>query len=132
MTRSLSPQFGSTEYHQRVLAGGHPPAMFATAREIVDTHNFSDQYRGLHNINNPRMWAHSSKEALLEHKEHNQPELTKNIKEKGYDWSKPVVTYSVGSPENVKNTGVVTDGHHRIAAMLRHRPDEFLPLEPRG
>jgi len=131
MTRNLSPQFGSPEYHEQVTSGEHPPAMFATAREIVDTHHLSDQYRGLHNIDKQYMWRFQSKGDLMKFKEQNKPHLTQSIKEEGYNWKHPIVSYSVQSPENVKNTGVVTDGHHRLAAMHQHRPDEFLPLDAR-
>jgi len=142
MTRSLSPQFGSPEYHEQVGSGDHPPAMFATAREIVDTHHLSDQYRGIHNIGKPHMWRFKTKDDLLDFKAQNKPDLVENIKKEGFDWKAPITTQSVSSPESVlnlttspesvRNTGVVLEGHHRLAAMHRHRPDEFLPIETRA
>lgn len=134
---NLSPQFGSYDYHDLVTSGDHPPAMFATAKEIIKTHHLGD------------MDWESSKHELLKEKLENADAfpgmnyhdvegidegpaderqsghfggLTERIKEGGYDWSKPVDIRAHGEASTLYN------GHHRIAVMRRDRPDEFLPL----
>jgi hypothetical protein len=138
MNDNLSPQFGSYDYHDLVSTGDHPPAMFATAKEIIKTHHLGD------------MDEQSTKRELLHEKLENadsypgmnydeEPEeqasgpaderqsgqfggLTQRIKEGGYDWSKPVRIRAHGEASTLYN------GHHRVAVMRRDRPDEFLPI----
>lgn len=136
---NLSPQFGSYDYHDLVSTGDHPPAMFATAKEIIRTHHLGDMD-----------WLQGTKRELLSEKLEEadarpgmsydeEPEeqangpaderqsgvfggLTQRIKEGGYDWSKPVDIRAHGEASTLFN------GHHRVAVMRRDRPDEFLPL----
>lgn len=129
MTRNLSPQFGSSEYYSQVTSGEHPPAMFATGRELVDTHLLGDQYGGVHRVNKPTMWNFKTKEDTLAFKEQNKPDLIEHIKERGYDWSKPALIHAISNTSGVQNTGLLADGHHRLAAMVKHRPDEFMPIK---
>lgn len=129
MTRNLSPQFGSTEYYGKVISGEHPPALFASAGEISKTHLLGDQYGGIHRVDKPTMWKFKSPEETLSFKEKNKPDLIEHIKERGYDWSKPVTIHAVEDTSGVKLTGMLADGHHRLAAMKKHRPDEFMPLK---
>ena len=131
-------QFGSYDYHDAVASGVHPPAMFATATEIADTHDMADQ-----------TGDYSKEEILREKREeaearpgvgydvpedfHDEPEdtrqsgwyggLTQRIKEHGYDWSKPI-EMETGVP-----AATITDGHHRLAVMHRYHPDQFIPLK---
>lgn len=131
MSANLSPQFGGSEYYRQVIAGEHPPAMFATAKELVDTHLLGDQYGGIYRYDKPTMHRFKSKEETLAHKLTAKPELTQSIKEHGYDWSKPATIHAISNTSGVQNKGLINDAHHRIAAMLEHRPDEFLPIETR-
>jgi hypothetical protein len=135
---NLSPQFGSYDYHDLVSTGDHPPAMFATAKEIIKTHHLGD------------MDEQSTKRELIHEKLENadsypgmgydeEPEeqangpaderqsgqfggLTQRIREGGYDWSKPVRIRAHGEASTLLN------GHHRVAVMRRDRPEEFLPI----
>jgi hypothetical protein len=129
MTRNLSPQFGSAEYYGKVISGEHPPALFATAKELSDTHLLGDQYGGIHRVDKPNMWKFKSKEETLAFKEQNKPDLIEHIKERGYDWSKPATVHAIKNTSGVQNTGLLADGHHRLAAMVKHRPDEFMPIK---
>jgi hypothetical protein len=128
VTRSLSPQFGSTDYYQKVISGEHPPAMFATSREIVDTHLLGDQHGGIYRYDKPNMWKFKTKEETLAFKRQNKPDLIEQIRVRGYDWSKPATIHAISNMSGVQNTGMVADGHHRISAMHAHRPDEYLPI----
>jgi hypothetical protein len=139
-------QFGSYDYHDQVERGVHPPAMFATAPEIIRTHNLDDAEG-----------ADLSKEDLLidkldeadsrpgmtyeeepEESQNMPPEdrqsgwyggLTQRIKENGYDWSKPVQVRAHGSIRHDQLGSTLYQGHHRLAVMNRDRPEEFLPLQ---
>lgn len=136
MNDNLSPQFGSYDYHEAVAHGEHPPAMFATANEIIQTHHLGDQ--GDYDTNElldekredadarPGMGYNTPEEFTKEPKATRESGwyggLTKRIKKHGYDWSKPVEI------EASDPTSILQNGHHRVAVMQRDRPDEFLPL----
>jgi hypothetical protein len=128
VTRNLSPQFGSADYYQKVISGEHPPALFASGRELVDTHLLGDQYGGIHRYDKPKMWNFKTKEDTLAFKRQNKPDLIEQIKDRGYDWTKPALIHAISNTSGVQNTGMIADGHHRIAAMQAHRPDEYLPI----
>jgi hypothetical protein len=48
-----------------------------------------------------------------------QPPLVDLIKKNGYDQSKPV---------ELHRNGYISHGHHRIAVMLKHAPNELIPV----
>jgi hypothetical protein len=132
MNSNLSPQFGSPEYLRQVTSGEHPPAMFATAREIVDTHRLGDMEhpvekydeetgeKGYHYFN--------TKQELLQHKVNEAPDLVDDIAYHGFDWNKEDMEHD---PITLRNDTLV-EGHHRTAAMYALRPDEFMPIHTRG
>jgi len=134
---NLSPQFGSYDYHDLVSTGDHPPAMFATAKEIIKTHHLGDMdeqstkreliHEKLENADAfPGMNYHDVDgvdEGPADERQSGQfGGLTQRIKEGGYDWSKPVQVRAHGEASTLYN------GHHRVAVMRRDRPDEFLPI----
>lgn len=133
-------RFGSPEYLSQVETGKHPPAMFATAPELFLTHKLSD------------LGENERKEDLMEEKRDEadsraglHPEddeygtvrgsqrqsgwyggLSNRLRKYGYDWSKPLTV------RNEPSSGLsLTDGHHRLAVMMRDRPNEFMPIEYR-
>ena len=57
-----------------------------------------------------------------------QEGVGKSIEKHGYDWGKggDVRTHVFVDPTHEMGPSVL-DGHHRIAAMKEHRPDEFIP-----
>lgn len=134
---NLSPQFGSPEYHRRVAAGTHPPAMIATAPELVQTHHLNDIEggRSAHTPSERLQYGDGwevpfrSKEDLMSYKAQDKPYLTEDIKKRGFDWKEPVQTGHIGYLKELKDSVSVVDGHHRLAAMYYHRPDEFLPVQ---
>lgn len=136
------PEFGSPEYHEQVAAGVHPPALFATAPEIIKSHFLGDMtipVRRRDAFGNLRKdqfgnvlrakFGHPN--ALLKYKLGNQPLLTEDIKQFGFDW------HPTGDHDRSQITTsldfhghgpTVLGGHHRLAAMNAHRPEEFIPL----
>lgn len=126
--KNLSGQFGTSKYFKSVSEGKHPPALFATAREIwANTHpgDLDAPYSQENSQGEKQEAWYKDKKDLLEHKVSDKPSLTKSIKNTGYLWAHNVMT---GSHVTLRND-VLTDGHHRVAAMLTHRPDEFLPIK---
>jgi len=137
MTRNLSPQFGSRDYHQQVSEGVHPPAMFAKAPEIVQTHHLND-IEGFRSAQTPEErlqhgegWyvPFRDKEDLLKYKEKEQPYLTHDIKEHGFNWHSPIQAGHLKYDHQLDDSVSIVDGHHRLAAMYHHRPDDFLPMQ---
>jgi hypothetical protein len=137
MNDNLSPQFGSYDYHEAVAHGEHPPAMFATAKEIIKTHQLGDkgdEYTVKELLNEkleeadarPGVGYDVPEGFIKQPKETRQSGwyggLTKRIKKQGYDWSKPV-ELEASDPQSILH-----QGHHRVAVMRRDRPDEFFPL----
>lgn len=124
MAENLSPQFGSDEYHRQVAAGVHPPAMFATADELVRTHNLWDAQTTRRN-----------KQTVLEKKFLNDPELTRNIQNNGYNWDHRDWSGVRGIPIQYSTSSlypVIRDGHHRTAAMYYTRNQDWVPLAHMG
>lgn len=136
------PEFGSPEYHKQVAEGTHPPALFATAPEIIKSHFLGDMtlsYRRKDAFGNLRRdqfgqviqakYGHPN--ALLKYKLGHQPLLTEDIKNFGFDWApqgdfdRSQITTSL---DYLGHGPTVLGGHHRLAAMNAHRPDEFIPL----
>jgi len=125
---NIGQQFGSAEYFRKVAEGTQPPAMFATAREIVHSTYPGDldaPYSGQNSQGESEDHWYESENHLWDHKYHERPETTESLKAKGYDWS---AAQKTGDHVTLRND-VLQDGHHRIAAMVRHRPDEFLPIK---
>lgn len=128
--RNLSPQFGSHEYTRQVAAGTHPPAFFASAKEIHDTHTYGDagaddmifdkKTKGYVPTTLP-----SNPDKLMDYKRNEDPELTSALKKHGYDWNEVTIHHDPVSARN----DTLMDGHHRVAAMLKHRPNDYMPLE---
>ena len=130
-------QFGSYDYHDRLSRGVHPPALFATANEVLDTHNLADkQSESTEELMEDKLYDADSLPGVgydVPEEFHEEPEderqsgwyggLSARIKEHGYDWSKPVEAVSFGA------ASTISDGHHRLAVMQRDRPDEFIPLK---
>lgn len=114
--------------------------MMATAHEIVHTHYLND----LDGVRSPQTaderlkygdgWSvpYRNKADLLTYKEREYPGLTQNISQKGFDWKHPIQTGRVGYLPDLKDEVTVLDGHHRLAAMYHHRPNEFLPMQTRN
>lgn len=129
MNSNLSLQFGSPEYHRQVVAGEHPPAMFATPQEIIDHYDMDDSYGSTEEL----LRAKHAEADAAPHTYLKAPAserqsgwyggLTQRIKESGYDWSKPVEVDPTYGPR-----GALVDGNHRVAVMHRDRPDEFIPI----
>jgi hypothetical protein len=134
---NLSPQFGSPEYHRQVSSGTHPPAMIATAPEIVQTHHLNDIEggRSAHTFSERLEYGDGwevpfrNKEDLMSYKEKDRPHLTEDIKGQGFNWKEPVQAGHIGYLHELKDSISLVDGHHRLAAMYYHRPDEFLPIQ---
>lgn len=127
MTRNLSSQFGTSHYFEKVAEGTQPPALFATAKEIWDhtePGDFDHPYSQEDSQGEKQHLFYNTKEQLLNHKLTDNPSLTKAIANSGYNWSHNVMT---GAHVTLRND-ILLDGHHRVAAMLKHRPDEFLPI----
>jgi hypothetical protein len=101
--------------------------MFASARELVDTHHLGDMEHPVSmEDENGYGYKHyfDTKHELLQHKVDDNPDVSDSIAEHGFDWE-----YALRHdyPPTVRNDTVV-DGHHRIAAMYAYRPDEFMPI----
>lgn len=122
-------QFGSPEYFRQVSRGTHPPAMFATAKEIVNTHHLGDMDHPLNegsDIDDEEDYRYAeSKEDLLQHKLDNNPDISESIRDYGFDWGKE---HFDDDPITVRNDTLL-DGHHRVANMLAYRPNEFVPIK---
>jgi hypothetical protein len=137
MSRNLSPQFGSPEYHRQVTSGEHPPAMMATPEELVQTHHLNDMEGGRSPQNEEERLQYGdgwdvpfrSKEDLMSYKEQDRPHLTQDIKARGFNWDHPIQTAHLQYHPDLKNSVSVVDGHHRLAAMYHHRREEFLPVQ---
>jgi len=137
MNTNLSPQFGSQEYHQQVSGGVHPPAMIAKAHEIVETHHLNDM-EGSRSAQTPEEkfqygdgWdvPFRDKEDLLSYKEKEQPYLTDDIKKHGFNWGSPIQAGHLNNDHDLNDSVSIVDGHHRLAAMYYHRPDDFIPIQ---
>jgi hypothetical protein len=125
---NIGQQFGSSEYFRKVSEGTQPPALFATAKEIWHNTYPGDldaPYSQENSQGEKEDHWHDSKEDLLQHKLTAKPSLTSSIARTGYHWAHNVMT---GSHVSLRND-VLMDGHHRVAAMLKHHPDEFLPIK---
>jgi hypothetical protein len=136
-------QFGSAEYHDKVARGVHPPAMFATAPEIINTHELEDTYSTVDELLEAKQEEADARpgvgydipEGFTKEPEDTRQSgwfggLTQRIKSNGYDWSKPVETEVTSTSYPVPGSGaMVINGHHRLAVMHRDRPEEFLPLD---
>lgn len=124
-----SPQFGSKKYFSKVFRGVHPPAMFATPEEILRTHTLGDMGSPVSQEDSQGNEYHEyfdSPEELLHYKLQDDEDLADDIREKGFDWSQHLKNHF----NRVQVTDrELSDGHHRLAAMLAHRPDEFMPIE---
>lgn len=132
-------EFGSPEYHKAVRRGEHPPAMFATAPEIFLTHHLgdADAYPSREDMVGDKLDEADSRAGM--HPDDNEfgviaPSqrqsgwyggLSNRLTKYGYDWTKPITI------RNESDDLTLVDGHHRLAVMLRDRPDEFIPLEYR-
>lgn len=109
--------------------------LFATAREIHNEVAYGDQPSGMSKD------ALMTKKAMEADRTPTPPKtemradlnekypghyggLTNMIKEHGYDWDKPVEVHNdfTGATE-------LREGHHRVAVMMRDRPDEFIPIK---
>lgn len=124
-----SPQFGSKKYFSKVFRGVHPPAMFATPEEILRTHDLGDMGSPVSQEDSQGNEYHEyfeSPEELLQYKLEDDPHLADDIADKGFDWSKHRDSHF----DRVQVTDrALSDGHHRLAAMLEYRPKEFMPIE---
>lgn len=131
MGSSISrPQFGSKNYYRQVSSGVHPPAMFATAKELVDKHSLGDLGSPVSREDEYGNEYHEyfdNKDDLLQHKLEDDDKLSYDIGEHGFDWSEHVNNPYYQIEVNAENK-TLTDGHHRVAAMLAYRPDEFIPF----
>ncbi|CAB4124054.1 hypothetical protein UFOVP45_125 [uncultured Caudovirales phage] len=121
---NIGQQFGTSEYFRKVAEGTHPPAMFATAREIFK-HTYPGDLDAPYSSSNSQgdtedHW-YEDEDHMWDHKYHDKPGLTKDLKANGYDWSKNE------EPVTLRDD-TLQNGHHRIAALTKHRPDEFLPI----
>ena len=120
-----TPEFGSREYLRQVSAGVHPPAMFATASEIVNTHDLGDI--GMQVVKKGPDGTYDyhpilDKDELLAHKLYADADLSESIRDHGFDWGQEKFDEA---PVRLRND-TLTNGHHRVAGMLAYRPDEFL------
>jgi hypothetical protein len=114
--------------------------MFATANEIIKTHNLGDAaFEGLtkSQLLSEKLDNADAREGMSYEEELDEQAsgpaaerhsgmyggLTARIKKGGYDWSKPVDIRAHG------DASTLYDGHHRVAVMQRDRPDEFLPIK---
>lgn len=89
-------------------------AMFMTPKEIVTNHQLSDShfYGGVRQMTD------------IKQRENELTGLDKAIKEQGVQ--KPVHLYHTSQSEG-GHTELV-DGHHRLVAALKHRPNELIPV----
>jgi hypothetical protein len=125
---NLSHQFGSPEYFSGLANGSQTPALFATAREIVDTHHLGDMQWPVEKYNEEtdedEYHYFNNKHELLQHKLEESPELSHDIARHGFDWNKEDMEHD---PITLRGDTLL-EGHHRLAAMYAHRPDEFIPI----
>lgn len=131
----------SSQLWKRSSDGSVWAPLFATAREIHNEVGYGDQLAGqskddlvaekLRSADKSPEEKPAGKDAIVlkdsdrvreDHPGHIGG-LTKRIKENGYDWSKPVEVHS-----DFTGDTSLRDGHHRVAVMLRDRPDEFIPI----
>ena len=125
----------------------HPP-LYMTAREITQHARYGDGYthkmtpdealemkyasaaRPRERVVNIRRRGQDpvpttfvNDESVLGHEGGLKDEISKN----GYDWSKPV---SVTLHDDEGNFApYLLEGHHRVAVMMKHSPDEPMPVE---
>jgi len=121
------PEFGSINYARRLINGTQPPAMFATAREIVATHALGDIGMHVYKQGEDGEYDYNpilDNDELLEHKVNNDPDLAENIRDYGFDWGQE---HFKEDPVRLRDE-TLTNGHHRVASMLKYRPDEFLRI----
>jgi hypothetical protein len=124
----LSRQFGTSEYFKKVSEGTQPPALFATAKEIWhNTHpvDLDAPYSQENSQGNKEDLWHESKAHLLQHKQFSNPALTNSIKKIGFDWKHSQL--STAHPVELRDD-VLLNGHHRVAKMLEHHPNQFIPI----
>ncbi|CAB5219265.1 hypothetical protein UFOVP221_47 [uncultured Caudovirales phage] len=137
-----SPKFGGRAYYRQVDAGVHPPALFATPREIVDTHNLADMtfYPELKKkVRKGRNQPKAVKEELLESKRNDDvgQALSDSINTRGYvdkPTQNPYEAIVLGAQHyEDKNAGikgpVLLGGHHRVAIMHEQDPDKFMFIQ---
>lgn len=125
--KNLSGQFGTSEYFQAVADGHQPPAMFATAKELWDhtePGDFDAPYSQVNSQGEKEDAWHDTKEDLYNHKLTNKPAVTESIKKDGYDWAK----HNKADTHVTIQDDILLDGHHRVVAMHKYRPDEFIPI----
>jgi hypothetical protein len=137
-----SPKFGGKAYYRQVDAGTHPPALFATSREIVDTHNLGDMllYPDINKkVRKGQNQPKAVKEELLESKRNDDVgvALSDSIQTRGYV-DKPtrnpfegiVLTTQHYDDEGAGVKGpVLLGGHHRVAIMHQQDPDKFMFIQ---
>ena len=111
--------------------------MMATAEELVQTHHLND-IEGGRSAKTPEErlqygdgWdvPFRSKHDLLDYKVHDRPHITESVRDKGFDWGNPVQTAHMQYHPDLKDSISLVDGHHRLAAMYYHRPQEFMPVQ---
>jgi hypothetical protein len=83
-------------------------------RETVPEH-FERKYQ---EATKPRLGSSTGNGPVTE-----QPPLAELIKSNGYDQSKPV---------KLHRNGFIINGHHRVAVMLKHAPNELIPVKHVG
>jgi hypothetical protein len=101
--------------------------MFATAREIVDTHALGDIGMHVYKYGEDGTYDYHpifDNNELLKHKLHNDPDVTESIRDYGFDWGQE---HFDDDPVRLRND-TLTNGHHRVANMLEYRPSEFLRI----
>ena len=133
-----TPKFGGKAYYRQVTAGLHPPAMFATPNEIVDTHNLADMvhYSDMKSPGLTRNQTRAEKNAVLEAKRNDfvGEVLADSVATHGYidDTSgDPYRSIQLTAEDHLTYGGgpvrgpVVLGGHHRIALMHKEAPNDF-------
>jgi hypothetical protein len=111
--------------------------MIAKAPEIVATHHLNDieGFRSAQTSEEKLQYGEGwevpfrDKSDLLSYKEKELPHLTQDIRQRGFDWHSPIQAGHLNYDHQLNNSVSIVDGHHRLAAMYHHRPDEFVPLQ---
>jgi hypothetical protein len=90
-------------------------AMFMTPKEIASTHHLSDSdyYGGVRQMTD------------VKQRENELTGLDKEVKEKGIQ--KPLNIFHQSQAEGGQQE--LVDGHHRLVAGLKHRPNDLVPVQ---